>query len=286
MCTDWNNSKEVFGGQNTQDIRCNGLIQSGNETVTFGLEERQTMHVRISLLFERGIFTLSNLEMLTMKLSTLLTCSRTSEAIIASYFSSCSTFSHNSSSVTILTKRNAWMKTSAIENSSYYVDNEDSLSTKDQHDIQPWKYFPSQHRYPTPKHQVLLKAKRKTISCENLLVHWSWQTSVRIPPPQPTSSNWKPFNGLRMVVVGKVWRSCSRMKGMRSWLRECNAANSPVSFHQTDESWRKRLISPGSTELCPDNCREANVIGLNIIRKSGRKSISRRYLPPLTDKSQ
>ncbi len=89
------------------------------------------------------------------------------------------------------------------------------------------------------------------------------QTSVRIPPPQPISSNWKPFNGLRESFgFDDDWRSCSRINGIRSWLRECNAAYSPVSFHHEDDNWRKRLISVGSTELCVDNEREDNATDL------------------------
>ena len=42
--------------------------------------------------------------MLPMKLSTLVICSRTSEAMTASYFSRCSNCSHSSSSVTALTR--------------------------------------------------------------------------------------------------------------------------------------------------------------------------------------
>lgn len=89
------------------------------------------------------------------------------------------------------------------------------------------------------------------------------QTSVRIPPPQPISSNWKPFRGfIRSWVFDDDWRSCSRMNGIRSWLSECNAAYSPVSFHHADDNWRKRSISPGSTELRADNWRDMIEIGL------------------------
>jgi hypothetical protein len=89
------------------------------------------------------------------------------------------------------------------------------------------------------------------------------QTSVRIPPPQPISSNWKPFKGLEvLLIVADDWRSCSRINGIRSWLSECNGAYSPVSFHHDDDNWRKWLISLESTELCVDSWREDNGINL------------------------
>jgi len=91
---------------------------------------------------------------------------------------------------------------------------------------------------------------------------------VRIPPPQPISSNWKPFKGLRgLFIFDDDWRSCSRMNGIRSWLSECNAAYCPVSFHHKGDDWRKRLISSRSTELCIDNWRDDKVINLENNRK-------------------
>lgn len=100
------------------------------------------------------------------------------------------------------------------------------------------------------------------------------QTSVRSPPPQPISSNWKFFRGFNGLFIfddddDGDWRSCSRMNGIRSWFNECNAAYSPVSFHHEDDNLRKRLSSSGSTELCIDNEREDN--GINLGEKIEKK---------------
>lgn len=112
---------------------------------------------------------------------------------------------------------------------------------------------------------VLMARKRRKIKGFFFRRLFEIQTSVKSPPPQPISSNWKPCKGLRELFIfddDDDWRICSRINGIRSWFNECNGAYSPVSFHHEDDNWRKRLSSSGSTELCVDTWRDDNAISL------------------------
>jgi len=67
---------------------------------------------------------------------------------------------------------------------------------------------------------------------------------------------------MESFIFDDVWRSWSRINGIRSWLSECNGAYSPVSFHHDDDNRRKWSISLESTELCVDSWREDDGINL------------------------